>query len=110
MNRVGRSVPAAPATTPHASSGWSRRACATIASYTSLLTSSTQRGYGDPATVGTMRLVLLESHSDQSSGIVAGGNAAKIRGWTARVPGTDRPAQAQHRSDGSGTYWDDDAG
>src|SRR4051795_5864143 len=32
MCRVGRSLPPGPATTPHASSGWSRRACATIAS------------------------------------------------------------------------------
>src|SRR5688500_5482191 len=31
MTRVGR--PSRPATRPHASSGWSRRACATIASY-----------------------------------------------------------------------------
>ena len=31
--RVGRSEPTAPATTPQASSGWSRRACAMIASY-----------------------------------------------------------------------------
>src|SRR5690242_3613798 len=33
MNRAGRSLPTGPATTPHASSGWSRRACATIASW-----------------------------------------------------------------------------
>src|SRR5580693_10732075 len=30
MNRSGRSLPAGPASTPHASSGWSRRAWATI--------------------------------------------------------------------------------
>src|SRR3954453_4744242 len=41
MNRSGRSVPAGPATTPHASSGWSRRACATIASWMSWLILST---------------------------------------------------------------------
>src|SRR5580658_767523 len=32
MNRSGRSVPAGPAITPHASSGWSARACDTILS------------------------------------------------------------------------------
>jgi hypothetical protein len=32
MCRVGVSEPSGPATIPHASSGWSRRACATIAS------------------------------------------------------------------------------
>src|ERR1700733_2489866 len=30
MNRSGRSLPAGPAITPQASSGWSARACATI--------------------------------------------------------------------------------
>src|SRR6266446_2902654 len=33
MNRSGRSLPAGPAITPHASSGWSARAWATILSY-----------------------------------------------------------------------------
>src|SRR4051794_24601702 len=41
MNRSGRSLPAGPATTPHASSGWSRRACATIASTISRVMVST---------------------------------------------------------------------
>src|SRR3954471_16074626 len=44
-NRSGRSPPAGPATIPHASSGWSRLACATIASRTSLATVSTRPGY-----------------------------------------------------------------
>src|SRR6201996_8359683 len=35
MNRSGRSLPAGPAMTPHASSGWSARACATILSWSS---------------------------------------------------------------------------
>src|SRR3954470_548697 len=40
--RSGRSVPAGPAMTPQASSGWSRRACATTASYRSWRSSNTQ--------------------------------------------------------------------
>src|SRR4051812_19914096 len=41
MSRVGRSLPIGPATTPHASSGWSRRAWATIASTIALSMVST---------------------------------------------------------------------
>src|SRR6201990_2827269 len=41
MSRVGRSLPAGPATTPQASSGWSRRAWATIASTIALSMVST---------------------------------------------------------------------
>src|SRR5690348_8261513 len=41
MNRDGTPEPIAPATTPHASSGWSRRACSTIASWIVRLRRST---------------------------------------------------------------------
>src|SRR5687768_8016187 len=41
MCRVGRSLPAGPATTPQASSGWSRRAWATISSRIALSMVST---------------------------------------------------------------------
>ena len=41
-NRSGRSLPTGPATTPHASSGWSRRAWATIASYVDRSSCSTR--------------------------------------------------------------------
>src|SRR4051812_13121603 len=45
MSRVGRSLPAGPATTPQASSGWSRRAWATIASTIALSMVSTRSHY-----------------------------------------------------------------
>src|ERR1700744_1846095 len=41
-NRTGRSLPSGPATTPQASSGWSRRAWATIASRISAWMRSTK--------------------------------------------------------------------
>ena len=41
MNRSGRSEPSGPAITPHASSGWSARACATMASTRSARITST---------------------------------------------------------------------
>src|SRR5215207_3472506 len=50
MNRAGRSDPSGPATTPHASSGWSRRAWATIASYVAVSMISTAPRYGDADT------------------------------------------------------------
>src|SRR3954471_11700858 len=46
MNRAGRSDPIGPATTPHASSGWSRRACATISWYVPCSMVSTAPRYG----------------------------------------------------------------
>src|SRR5690625_5024939 len=57
--RVGRSDPSAPATTPHASSGWTRRACAMIASYVAWPMVSTHRawaaGASRPGPVRTLR-------------------------------------------------------
>src|SRR5215218_10050868 len=55
MNRSGRSLPSGPATTPHASSGWSRRACATISSTRSARITSTSPGYVAPLPARTSR-------------------------------------------------------
>ena len=53
MTRSGRSAPSAPAITPHASSGCSSRACATISSTRSRRMTSTRQAYGAAAGVRT---------------------------------------------------------
>src|SRR3954470_8562333 len=45
MNRSGRSEPSGPAMTPHASSGWSRRAWATISATRSARITNTPTAY-----------------------------------------------------------------
>ena len=62
-NRSGRSLPSGPATMPHASSGWSRLACATIASYVAWsMVSTVQPRRADPR----------RAHIDHDVGVAQG--------------------------------------
>src|SRR5262245_56252276 len=66
MNRSGRSEPAGPATTPHASSGWSAAACATIAAYTDRSIFSTEPTVASGTGSGRPRMGRLASLGERA--------------------------------------------
>src|SRR5690242_21949980 len=86
MKRSGRSDPSGPARIPHASSGWSRRACATIASTRSRCIRST------PPILGCGRRCLRVWDEGRQAGQRSGGadtvpdgGAEDVRGGGAQV-------------------------
>src|SRR5450432_3566814 len=60
MNRSGRSLPAGPAITPQASSGWSARACARISAWSTRLIVSMDASVARPRSGQCVHQALLE--------------------------------------------------